>query len=200
MTKLFSEYLTESKRVFEFKVKIAGELPEGFKKKVKMALAKYEATKISAVKKTVVQEHPLDFPKLQNKEVHIFDISLNYPVTADVLMNYMCEYFNMNPEMLKVKNPNDPTETYLAPTNVKQEYAPILTTPEYEKPAVPQEKLTGDKYNQSMLKSLMDEISKSRENHPVSFEKDSGERDSGEFKTEVNTKSPIMDAGNEQLQ
>ena len=76
MTKLFSEYLTESKRVFEFKVKIAGELPEGFKKKVKMALAKYEATKISAVKKTVVQEHPLDFPKLQNKEVHIFDISL----------------------------------------------------------------------------------------------------------------------------
>ena len=136
MTKLFSEYLTESKRVFEFKVKIAGELPEGFKKKVKMALAKYEATKISAVKKTVVQEHPLDFPKLQNKEVHIFDISLNYPVTADVLMNYMCEYFNMNPEMLKVKNPNDPTETYLAPTNVKQEYAPILTTPEYEKPAV----------------------------------------------------------------
>ena len=70
-----------------------------------MALAKYEATKISAVKKTVVQEHPLDFPKLQNKEVHIFDISLNYPVTADVLMNYMCEYFNMNPEMLRVKNP-----------------------------------------------------------------------------------------------
>ena len=38
MTKLFSEYLTESKRVFEFKVKIAGELPEGFKKKVKMDL------------------------------------------------------------------------------------------------------------------------------------------------------------------
>ena len=123
-----------------------------------MALAKYEATKISAVKKTVVQEHPLDFPKLQNKEVNIFEISLNYPVTADVLMNYLCEYFNMNPEMLKVKNPNDPTETYLAPSNVKQEYAPILTTPEYEKPEVPQEKLTGDKYNQSMLKSLMDEI------------------------------------------
>ena len=115
-------------------------------------------------------------------------------------MNYMCEYFNMNPEMLKVKNPNDPTETYLAPSNVKQEYAPILTTPEYEKPEVPQEKLTGDKYNQSMLKSLMDEISKSRENHPVSYEQDSGERDSGEFKKEVNTKSPILDAGNEQLQ
>ena len=51
-----------------------------------------------------------------------------------------------------------------------------------------------------MLKSLMDEIAKSRENHPVSFEKDSGERDSGEFKKEVNTKSPILDAGNEQLQ
>ena len=97
MAKLFSEYLTESKKVFEFKVKIAGELPENFKKKIKMALAKYEATKISAVKKTVVQEHPLDFPKLQNKEVNIFEISLNYPVTADVLMNYLCEYFNMNP-------------------------------------------------------------------------------------------------------
>ena len=66
----------ESKKVFEFKVKIAGELPENFKKKIKMALAKYEATKISAVKKTVVQEHPLDFPKLQNKEVNIFEISL----------------------------------------------------------------------------------------------------------------------------
>ncbi len=33
--KTFKEYLTENKKAYPFRIKVAGELPEGFAKKVK---------------------------------------------------------------------------------------------------------------------------------------------------------------------
>ena len=36
--KTFKEYLSESKKVYSFKVKVAGEIPEGFQDKLKTEL------------------------------------------------------------------------------------------------------------------------------------------------------------------
>ena len=45
--KSFNEYLTESKKTYKFKIKAAGELPEGFEDKMERALNKYEVVKFS---------------------------------------------------------------------------------------------------------------------------------------------------------
>lgn len=84
--KEFKDYLAESKRYWNFKIKIAGDLPENFETKFKNMLQKYNG-KIDSKSKTPIQKIPLDFPSLENREVHMFQITTEYPVTPPEIEN-----------------------------------------------------------------------------------------------------------------
>ena len=87
--KSFTDYLTESKRVYAFKVGIAGDLPENCEDDMERCLQKFGVSKMSAGKKTPIQERPLDFPQLENCEVHYYEIELMYPTTSQILQEYI---------------------------------------------------------------------------------------------------------------
>ena len=63
--KRFAEYLTESKKTYNFKVRVAGELPENFADDMERALTKYEIVKISNGKKTPITEKTVRFPSIK---------------------------------------------------------------------------------------------------------------------------------------
>ena len=63
--KSFTEYLTESKKVYEFKVKLAGDY-ENAGEKIKSALAPYKVEKCSAGKRLPIAETHSDFPNVKN--------------------------------------------------------------------------------------------------------------------------------------
>ena len=67
--KSFKEYLTESKKTYDFRIKIAGDLPEGADSMMKTALEKYGVENYKKLSKTMVQEHPLDFPQLKKRKL-----------------------------------------------------------------------------------------------------------------------------------
>ena len=110
----FSEILTESKKVYPFKVGVAGELPEGFADRLETALQKYDVVKMSTGKKTPIQERPLDFPQLQNTEVTYFEVEVNYPTTVQVLQEYLGACCSVPQSHIIVRNPNEPQELYQA--------------------------------------------------------------------------------------
>ena len=87
----FKEYLSESVKTYEFKIKIAGDLPEGFDKAMKTALMKYDCASISKGKRIPIQESPLDFPEMKNTHVTIFDVSCRYPVSTQTLTEYLAD-------------------------------------------------------------------------------------------------------------
>ena len=78
--KSFKEYLTESKKVYEFKIKIAGDCPKDCAAKIKEALACYNVESCSQGKSSPITEKQVDFPKLENVGATIFDVCLTYPV------------------------------------------------------------------------------------------------------------------------
>lgn len=80
--KSFKEYLTESKKVYEFKIRFAGEIKPESLKKIKIALEQYKLESCSAPRRTPIQESPIDFPSLKNTNVTIFDVTLAYPTTS----------------------------------------------------------------------------------------------------------------------
>ena len=80
--KSFEQYLTESKKTYNFKIRVAGDVPEGFVDTMERALQKYDVTNISAGKTTPITEKPMDFPQLQNMEITHWEAELNYPVTV----------------------------------------------------------------------------------------------------------------------
>jgi hypothetical protein len=86
--KSFKEHLVESKRTYDFKVKIAGGFAPEQEAIMKTLLDKYKVVEFKKTGKTPVQSLPLDFPKLTNTEVSIYEVTLDYPVASHEHANY----------------------------------------------------------------------------------------------------------------
>jgi len=122
----FKEILTESKKTYEFKIGVAGPLPEGCVDKLETALKKYNVVNMTSGKKTPIQERPLDFPKLQNMEVTYWDTEIEYPTTAHVLEEYLSNCCSIPETHLIVRNANDPRIEYQEETD-NSPYETMLT-------------------------------------------------------------------------
>lgn len=108
----FKEILTESKKTYEFKIGVAGPLPEGFEDRMETVLKKFNVSNMTSGKKTPIQERPLDFPQLKNMEVTYFEIAVEYPTTAQVLQEYLGNSCSVDQSKIIVRNANDPREEY----------------------------------------------------------------------------------------
>ena len=122
----FAQILTESKKTYEFKIGVAGELPEGFQDHMETALQKFKLLNSSAGKKTPIQERPLDFPQLQNMEVTYFEVETEYPTTVQILQEYLGQCCGIPQSHIIVRNPNEPQELYQE-AKEDEVYEPMLT-------------------------------------------------------------------------
>lgn len=77
--KKFQEYLAESERTYNYRIKIVGDTPSGFVKDLEEKLKQFDIVKISAPKTTPVQAKPADFPAFDNDRVTHVDVEFRYP-------------------------------------------------------------------------------------------------------------------------
>jgi hypothetical protein len=108
--KSFNEYLTESKKTYEFRIKIAGDLDEGFKTKLKGAMERFSVVKMDNGKRLPIAERHLDFPELENTNVTVFNIEINYPTTTQVLENYVSQVCGCELSRIRVRTANQDAE------------------------------------------------------------------------------------------
>ena len=154
----FAEYLTESTKSYDYKIKVAGPVADDFANKMETALQKFEVAKMSAGKKTPIMTQPLDFPQLSNEEVTIYDVTTNYPESPRVMHEYLSDLLRIPMTHIVVKKPGEPSEEYQDEMQVakKSEYANKLHDIEYkDAPKVNADEHTGDKYNMGLLKELL---------------------------------------------
>lgn len=160
--KTFKEHLMESKKTFPFKVKVAGEVTTEQETAMKSLLEKFKVVEFSKAGKTPVQSLPLDFPRVQNAEVNIWEVVLDYPVTAFELTNYLGNGLRINEQFIVVKGVNEPSEEYQNPAEARE--GALLTDSEYkEAPNANFDDFYGDKYNASFVKALSDDLKANRE-------------------------------------
>lgn len=79
MRKLFAQYLAESERTYDYRIKICGEPTTEFIRELKSKLDQFDPVRMSDVKTTPVQKVPTDFPNCKNLPVVMFDVSFRYP-------------------------------------------------------------------------------------------------------------------------
>jgi len=154
----FTKYLKEASKQYDFIIKVAGELDEGFADKLESGLQKYEVSNVTAGKKTPIQNVPLDFPHRQNCEVTVYETTLNYPVTKFELGQYLSQLLGMTPSDIVVRQPGDPYEEYQAEKENKP-YEDKLMDGEYkDAPKVDKDALvTTEKGKESFLAQLAKE-------------------------------------------
>lgn len=149
----FKTYLAESKKTYKFKIGVAGELPEHTADHFESALAKFGLINMSPFKKTPITKRPLDFPQLENVEVHYTEAEVSYPTTDPVLYEYLIQMCTVPKSHLIVRNANAPQEEYQAEKENKP-YETKLETPEMEQAAANAQELTGTSRAMDLLKEL----------------------------------------------
>ena len=185
----FTQYLTESAKSYDYKIKVAGDISDDFGSRMESALAKFEVTKMSAGKKTPIMTLPLDFPSLSNEQVTIFDVTTSYPASSIVMKEYLSDILRVSATNIVVRKPNEPTEEYQEKMQIKSEYANKLQDIEMkDAPKVKAEEHFGDKYNMGLLKELMKTKAETKDQPK--------EKQNIQNKEEVGTPSPFSKATN----
>lgn len=153
--KSFKTYLAESKKQYDFKIKIAGDFTTEQENNLKSALDKYSISNFKKSGKTPIQELPLDFPQIKNCEVNIYEVTLDYPATQYELTEYISNNCSVNKSHLVVRRPGEPSEEYQTPVEPRKDA--LLNDPDYKEAGNPKfEDYYGDKYNTNFLKELND--------------------------------------------
>jgi len=157
--KTYTQYLSEAKKTYSFKVKVAGDLPESFADDLKARLENRGIMQFEQMKTTPVTEVPHDFPTLKNMEVHIFDVMTEYPITTSEIEKEIFEMECCESGYYKVRNSASPTEIDQITMGSKVDYeGALLHDNEYKDGMkVKQKDYFGDDFNKSFLKELSKE-------------------------------------------
>lgn len=153
--KNFKEYLSESKKQWDFKVKVAGTVTTEQEDAMKSLLEKWVVSNFKKAATTPIQSFPLDFPQVKNCEVNIYEVTLDYPTTQYELTEYLSTELGIGKHHLVVRTPGEPSEQYQTPAEPRE--GALLDDPDYkESPNAQFEDYYGDKYNTGFVKELND--------------------------------------------
>jgi hypothetical protein len=155
--KNFTEYLSESiaSKKHTFRVKVAGNFAKEQQDKLESMLERYQVDTFKKISVTPIQELPLDFPQIKNCEVHIFEVTVDYPTTQQELTEYLSTGLEISRQKLVVRRPGEPSEEYQ--TDVEPRKGALLDDPSYKEAGKPKfEDYYGDKYNSGFVKELND--------------------------------------------
>jgi len=152
--KSFKEYLTESKKVYEFKIKIAGNCPKDCVAKIKEALACYKIESCSSGKSTPITEKQVDFPKLENVGVTIFDVTLCYPTNNVQVREAVADKLKVASSTIRVRNMAEEEELAINHQFDEKTGESVLNK-DYE--TSNNQSLVGEQYVMNFLKGLTQE-------------------------------------------
>lgn len=107
--KSFRTYLTESHKTYDFKVRIACDLPDDLLGKVKSVLEAYKVNSVSTARRLPIQETP-EFPNCGPVAISIIDVSVHYPCTDEQVRTLIAERAGIAQNFIKVTPANSPYE------------------------------------------------------------------------------------------
>lgn len=162
--KNFLQYLSETQKIYEFKVKLANVDPKDHMDRIKSALAAYVVDSISTPKHLPIMENNIDFPSMKNADVHVVDIGLKYPLNDAQLRALMANTISVPLNQVFVVPAGHPEELWRNGEGELKEY--VEGDAELVKPlpeSTAEQQLAGQQY--SVAGSILKELNK-----PAKFE------------------------------
>lgn len=151
--KSFKTYLTESHRTYDFRLRLAGELPKDFNNRLKAVLEGFNLISIDNTKRLPIQETSL-FPNSGPVEVNVMDLKLQYPCRDDQLISLIAEHFQMHQSCLRVTPANSPFEAALEGSEISNKTKQIVLDSDDMTTQKPDKDLVGDARIPSLIKEL----------------------------------------------
>ena len=163
--KTLTQYLAESAKEYEFRLKTIVELTDEQIDKLETHLRKYDAFDVAAPKKTILQSAPLDFYNTGAREVYIIDFKTRLPVVPQILVNEMIQTLGISEHDIRVRGVNEPGEI-LDQANMEEKEVvaadpenAVLNDPDYSEVENADHK---DAFGNEHTTKLLDELEKTR--------------------------------------
>jgi hypothetical protein len=94
--KRFAQYLAESERTYDYRIKICGTPNTEVIRELKSKLDQFDPIKMSDIRTTPIQVIPTDFPNHKNEAVTMFDVSFRYPA-IEPQIKQLSQLLGINP-------------------------------------------------------------------------------------------------------
>jgi hypothetical protein len=154
--KNFQEYLAESQRTYNYRIKIVGDVAPDFVKMLEEKLRQFDPVKISAVKKTPIQAKPADFPAAANESVASMDVEFRYPAIEPQIQQ-LAQLLGLNPNRIRLLTTAYEESMAEEKDKIEEQNKDLLTDTDYPAPDAEQKALkkdySADPYQHAVLKN-----------------------------------------------
>lgn len=153
--KTFKEYLVENKKVYSFKIKLAGDVPEKFQEALKARLDSCKVMTLEKLTTTPIQKLPLDFPEKTNMKVTVFEVVCEYPITPPEIETHV-KAMGIDESCFRVRGSGEPTEVDQLLMDNEPTGDALLDEQDMEKGTgkIKHKDYFGDDFNRGFLKDL----------------------------------------------
>ena len=141
--KNFQQYLAESERTYNYRIKIVGDVAPDFIKALEDKLAQFDIVKISRPKSTPVQLKPADFPAYENDRVTHVDVEFRYPAIEPQIQQ-LAQLLGFNPNRIRMLTVPYEDGMIDEKEKVEVENKDLLTDTDYPAPDAKQKALYKD--------------------------------------------------------
>ena len=154
--KPFVKYLAESERTYNYRIKVVGDVPEGFFKQLEEKLAQFDIVKMSTPKSTPVRRQIPDFPAFPNQPMSIVDVEFKYPA-IEPQIKQLAQLAGLDPNRIVMATTPYEEELNVENDKIEAENKDLLKDTDYPAPDKKQRALekdySADPYNHVVLKN-----------------------------------------------
>ena len=154
--KKFHQYLAESERTYDYRIKILGDVPPTFIKDLEQKLEQFDIVKMSGKKTTPVQKLLKDFPNEENDMVTSVDVSFRYPAIEPQIQQ-LAQLLGFNPNRIRLLTQPYVNSIDNEMSEINAQNKDLIDDTDYPAPNAEQQALkkdySGDPYKHAVLQN-----------------------------------------------
>jgi len=154
--KTFHQYLAESERTYDYRIKILGEVPPDFVKNLEEKMAQFDIVKMSRPKTTPVQKLLKDFPGAENESMTFMDVSFRYPA-IEPQIKQLAQLLGFNPNRITLQTAAYDDSIAKEIADITAQNTDLIADTDYPAPDAEQKALSQDysanPYQHAVLKN-----------------------------------------------
>jgi hypothetical protein len=141
--KNFQQYLAESERTYNYRIKIVGDVDSGWLKQLEEKCKQFDIVSWGQTKTTPVQLAPADFPKHANDSVSSLDVEFRYPA-IEPQIKQLAQLLFLDPNRIIMLTTPFENSMNIERKKVEDENKDLLTDTDYPAPDAEQRALSKD--------------------------------------------------------
>jgi len=154
--KKFHQYLAESERTYDYRIKILGDVPPTFIKDLEQKLEQFDIVKMSGKKTTPVQRLLKDFPEAENDMVTSVDVSFRYPAIEPQIQQ-LAQLLGFSPNRIRLLTQSYVDSMDKEISDINTQNKDLIADTDYPAPDAEQQELkkdySGDPYKHAVLQN-----------------------------------------------